>query len=199
MAEERSNPISPVAVNQCLAEWRAGDQSAYNRLIELLHDDLHRIAHRQFGRERVNHTLQTGDLVSKLYLKLLGSSQTEWRDHAHFLNAAARTMRQILIDHARVWMRRADGKGRQELEERDLGAMGFQSTKYMEKLLLLDQVIANLENMDANLAKIADMKIILGLTLKEISEQLNMDLSRVKREWSLIKIFLSKKLGGSGK
>ena len=81
-------------INGPFDRWRNGDRSAF------LHEELRRLAHPRFSRERINHGLQTHDLVGKRYLKLLGSRTIPWRDHAHFLNSAVRTMRRVLIEHA---------------------------------------------------------------------------------------------------
>ncbi len=184
-------------INQLLALWREGDQEAYNQLITLLHGELMRLAHLQFRRERGNHTLQTNDLVSKLYLKLLGSKTVPWVDYAHFLNAAARAMRQILIDHARLWVRRVDGKDRSPVEDLDLkpeGQAGAPSEKELARLLSLNQAIEEMENLDPDMARIANLRLVIGLTLEETSRELDLPVNKVKREWLLIRKFLSQKV-----
>ena len=95
-------------INDLFNRWRDGDRSAFSHL----HRELRRLVHLQLSQECTNHSLQTHDLVSKRYLKLLGSRTVPRRDHAHFLNSTMRTMHQILIDHARRWAKRADGRHR---------------------------------------------------------------------------------------
>ncbi|MDJ0840656.1 MAG: ECF-type sigma factor [Acidobacteriota bacterium] len=181
-------------VNRLLKAWHEGSRDAFNEVIGLLNEDLSRIAHRQFRRERVSHTLQTGDLVHKLYLKLLKSPNPNWTEYGHFLNAAARSMRQILIDHARVWSRRADGKAGVPIMEKDVGPEDAAVTAYLNKIVGLNKAIEQIEALDPQMARITDLKLVLGLTLAEIAQELKLDLNRVKREWLMIKKFLAEKI-----
>ena len=178
--------------NALFAAWRGGDRDAYDRLISVLHEDLQQIAHRLFLRERNNHTLQTDDLVSKLYLKMLHSKTIPWRDYGHFLRGAARAMRQILINHARSWQRRGDGVGRVTLGEESGGA----NDDLEVRLLALEEAIGKMEVLDPAMAQIADLRLSLGLTLQEIATKLELHPSRVKREWLIAKKFLGKTVWG---
>ncbi|WP_106089208.1 ECF-type sigma factor [Enhygromyxa salina] len=84
-----------------LRAWRAGDAAAFDKLIEVVHTELHRLARARMGGERAGHTFSPTDLVSEAYLRLVGAD-VDWHDRAHFFAVAARTMRQILVDHARA-------------------------------------------------------------------------------------------------
>lgn len=181
-------------INQLLAQWRAGDQDAYNGLMECLHVDLQRIAHRQFRRERGNHTMQTNDLVGKLYLKMLGSKTIPWESRLHFLNAAARTMRQILIDHARSWQRRADGPGRVPLEDEEL--KDIDPNEHFAHMISLHQSLERLEAQDQELARMANLKLVVGMSLDEIAAEMNISLSKAKRRWIIARKFIGKVVWG---
>lgn len=183
-------------INQFISRQNNGDASAFNQLITLLHKDLKRIAHRQFGRERINHTLQTDALINKLYIKLLASPMPKWKNHAHFLNAAARTMRQILIDHSRKWKCRADGKAGVPILDNDQYLEPITNSSRIANLLTLDKALHKLDSIDPKMAEIANLKLVLGLTLAEISKVMEMDLSKAKREWILIKKIISKTFEG---
>src|SRR5262245_32815661 len=67
----------------------------------LVYEELHRLADRQLRGERRGHTFRPTDLVSEAYLRLTSGTTPEWADRAHFFGVAARSMRQILTDHAR--------------------------------------------------------------------------------------------------
>ncbi|MDJ0839045.1 MAG: ECF-type sigma factor [Acidobacteriota bacterium] len=191
--------IDPNEVNRLMEEWRQGDREAFDDLFALLYEDIRMIAHRLFRRERDNHTLQTSDLVNKLYLKMLGARNVPWTDYAHFLNATARTMRQILIDHARGWERRADGPGKVPLEDWDQDARVDASVaKALDQLIALDEALKKMTVIDAKMARVADWKLSLGLTLDEIAERLGTPLTNIKREWLLAKKFLGKTVWGMG-
>src|SRR6185369_10736404 len=89
------------SVTRLLVDVRLGRRDALDRLLPLVHDELHRIAAGYMRRERADHTLQPTALVNEAYLRLVDQRDVEWRDRAHFLGVAAQLMRMILVDHAR--------------------------------------------------------------------------------------------------
>src|SRR5262249_48887534 len=92
-----------------LTDMRGGDANASERLFEVVHPQLRRIAARFLHNERDHHTLEPNALVNELYLRLIGSAPIDFKDRAHFFAIAAQTMRRILIDYARA--RVADKRG----------------------------------------------------------------------------------------
>ena len=184
-------------VNRLIAQWQRGDRQSFDGIFSILHEELRFIAHRLFAHERSSHTLQTDDLVAKLYLKLLGSTTVPWESYAHFLNAAARVMRQILIDHARNWKRRGDGEGRVDFEDTDWDFQaGITGTESLHRLIMLNQALERIQELDPQMARIADWKLSLGLTLEEISQILGLSLTHIKREWLVARKMLGKSLWG---
>ena len=85
--------------------------AARERLIPLVHQELHQIARRCMAGERVGHSLQATALVNEAYVRLVDGKSVEWQDRAHFLAVSARVMRRILVDHARAKQRRNAGAG----------------------------------------------------------------------------------------
>jgi RNA polymerase sigma factor (TIGR02999 family) len=94
-------PSSPKEGSLLLRAWRGGDRAAFDKLVPLVHDELHRLAHRYMVRERAGHTLQTTALVNEAYLRLIDARQVDWQDQAHFFAISSKLMRRILVDHAR--------------------------------------------------------------------------------------------------
>jgi len=88
-------------VTQLLQAWSAGDQTALEKLIPLVDDELQRIANGYLRRERPGHDLEATALINEAFLSLIREPQREWQSRAHFFAIAARRMRQILIDYAR--------------------------------------------------------------------------------------------------
>jgi RNA polymerase sigma-70 factor, ECF subfamily len=84
-----------------LLAWSRGDQAAFDELVPLIHDELHRIARRHMRLERTGHTLQATALVNEAYLRLIDVKQMQWQNRAHFLAMATRLMRRILVESAR--------------------------------------------------------------------------------------------------
>src|SRR5580700_2462287 len=96
-------------VTQLLAQLRSGGGKAPGQLVELVYDELRRLAASCMRKERPDHTLQATALVHEAYFRLVGQHDVEWQNRAHFFGIAAQTMRRILLDHARD--RRAAKRG----------------------------------------------------------------------------------------
>ena len=99
-------------ISLLLDQYRDGQAEALGKLMELLYDDLRRLAAWQLQTERPDHTLQPTALVHEAYLKLAGQNPVEWHNKAHFFALAAQVMRHILVDHARTRQRDKRGGGR---------------------------------------------------------------------------------------
>ena len=92
----------PTHITELLLAWNAGDDQALDRLMPLVHDELHRLAHRYIAGERPGHPLQTTALVNEAYLRLIDSSRVRWQNRAHFFAVSAQLMRRILVDEVRA-------------------------------------------------------------------------------------------------
>jgi DNA-directed RNA polymerase specialized sigma24 family protein len=66
-------------ITQLLADWSEGDEAAFQRLLPLVYDELHRLANAYMRRERQDHTLQTTALIHEAYLRLLGQQNVRWQ------------------------------------------------------------------------------------------------------------------------
>jgi len=84
-----------------LGAWSAGDETARNRLIDAVYNELRGLAYAYLRRERADHSLAPTALVHEAYLKLINQRQVRWQNRAHFFAIAAHVMRRILVDHAR--------------------------------------------------------------------------------------------------
>ncbi len=87
----------PGEVTQLLQAWRRGDAAAMDRLVPLVYDELHRLAHCYMGREWGENSLQTTALVHEAYLKLVDARQIDWKNRVHFFAISAGLMRRILV------------------------------------------------------------------------------------------------------
>src|ERR1700693_3591281 len=92
---------SPLDVTQLLVAWSNGEQDALERLVPLVYNELHRLAHRYMERERREHTLQSTALVHEAYQRLINLKDVSWQNRAHFFAVSAQVMRRILVDYAR--------------------------------------------------------------------------------------------------
>lgn len=89
-------------VTRILAAIDRGDPAAADQLLPLVYDELRRLAARHLGREPAGQTLQPTAMVHEAYLRLVGNDGSRWEGRHHFYIAAARAMRNILVDRARL-------------------------------------------------------------------------------------------------
>ena len=175
-----------------LTDWSRGDPTALDQLLPLVYDELRRIAARQLRGERVNHTLQPTALVHEVYLRLIDQRQVGWQDRAHFLGVAAQTMRRILVDHARRHGARKRGDGVQCVSIDDAKELAISQEM---PLLALDHALGRLEKVDAELARIVELRAFGGLTIEEAAHVLKVSPSTAKRDWRTAKAWLNRELG----
>ena len=89
-------------ITQLLVRWSEGDRGALDELMPLVYDELHKLAGIYLRRERHNHTLQPTALVNEAYVRLVDQENLSWQSRAQFYGLAAKLMRNILVDHARL-------------------------------------------------------------------------------------------------
>jgi len=183
-------------VTRPLQAWRQGDRDALEKLIPLVYGDLHRMARRHLGRERPGHTLQPTAIVNEVYLRLVGGDGgggREWQNRAHFFGAAARSMRRILVDHARA--RSAKKRGGQ-------GAATLLDTTVMVEprsvdVIAVDDALERLSALDAEQARVVELRFFAGLTEDETAEALGISTRTVHRKWLSAKAYLHRELTAS--
>jgi RNA polymerase sigma factor (TIGR02999 family) len=187
-------PLPGRDVTELLVAMARGDESALNRLMPLVHDELRRLARRQMRRERGGHTLQTTALVNEAYIKLVDLSRVTFHDRAHFFAMAARIMRRILVDHARSRAPLKRGGGATVLAF-DEAAHGLEARP--TDLVALDDALSALAATDARKACVVEMKFFGGLSIEETAEALAVSPETVKRDWRLAKVWLLRELAGA--
>ena len=182
-----TEPDPPSGVTELLRRWNSGDREAMDRLMPIVYDELRRLAAGYLRGERPGHTLQPTALVHEAYLRLVRQDRVEWQNRAHFFGIAASMMRRVLVDHAR----------RRQAEKRDAG--GFRLTLQLgeafeaardPELLELDQALGRLEQLDADQARVVELRFFGGLTVEETAVVLGISTATVKREWRTAKAFL---------
>jgi len=178
---------SPHDVTLLLREWRHGDQVALDRLIPLVYEELHRLAHHYMKHERAGHSLQTTDLINETYLRLIDARQVDWRDRAHFFAVSANLMRRILVEFARA--RRA-GKRGGNIRKVRIDESGFIALGRDPDLIALDDALKDLAEVDAREAHVVELRFFGGLSVEETGEVLKISAQTVMREWNHAKVWL---------
>lgn len=166
---------------------RGGDPSAIEQLVPLVYKELHNIAQNSLRHERLGHTLQPTALVNEAYLRLIGQRATNWKNRAHFFAIAAKLMRRILIDYGRRKHAERRGGFQQPIPLDEALAISKGS---MSELIALDEALDHLSQIDTQQARIAELHLFAGLSMREIAEVLGCDENVPPREWRMAKAWL---------
>jgi RNA polymerase sigma-70 factor (ECF subfamily) len=172
-------------------DWRDGDRAAFDLLLPLVYDELHRMAARYMHGERRGHTLQTSALVNEAYLRLADYERMEWQGRAHFFAVAARAMRRILVDHARARDYRKRGGGAQRVE---LGEEAAVAAAPDTDIVALDEALQELARLDPRKARTVELRYFGGLSVEETAEVLGIAPVTVMRDWATAKAWLLRAL-----
>jgi RNA polymerase sigma factor (TIGR02999 family) len=195
-SREKLVPPSTNDVTGWLVAWRDGDQTALDKLVPVIYQELHRLARRHMRRERGvanrGQTLQTTALVNEVYLRLVDASQVRWENRAHFLAIAANLMRRILVDAARTrgYAKRGGEQRRVLLEEAAMIA-----TPRGADLVAIDDALGELAKVDARKAQVVELRFFGGLSVEESAHVLNVSAGTVLRDWRLSRSWLMRELG----
>jgi RNA polymerase sigma factor (TIGR02999 family) len=183
---------APAQVTDLLVAWSEVDKQAYDRLVPLVYDELHRLAHRYMSGERAGHTLQTTALVDEAYLRLV-NQKVRWQNRSHFFGIAAEVMRRILVDYARQgrYAKRGGGAQKVELDEAMLMARERSS-----ELIALDDALKRLAEFDERKSRVVELRFFGGLTVDETAKVLGVSPNTVDRDWSTARAWLYKEVNG---
>jgi RNA polymerase sigma-70 factor, ECF subfamily len=168
------------------------DRQSVETLLPIVYQELRRLAASYLRRERQGYTLQPTALVHEAYLRLLKDKPGRWQNRAHFCAIAAHSMRQILIERARDAQKRGGERHRVTLDE-GLVAGGGRSID----LLALDQALERLAALDAEQARLVELRFFGGLTVEETAEAMRISPATVKRHWTVACAWLARELEGN--
>jgi RNA polymerase sigma factor (TIGR02999 family) len=164
-------------------------------LLPELYTELRRLAAALTGQLRPGQTLQPTALVHEAYLRLVRGPGTGWEGRRHFFGAAARAMREILIEQARRKdsLKRGGGARRVELSE---GLALIEPPA--DDLLALDEAIQQLQAERPHLAEVVQLRYYTGLSVEETADVVGRSVSTITREWRFARAWLAGRLGPAG-
>lgn len=161
-------------------------------MIGEVYTELRRLADRYVRGERAK-SVQATDLVHEAFLRLQKERAPQWRDRTHFLAIAAISMRRLLVERARARgaSKRGGGQIQVTLDEKLLVDHGPGQNL---DLLALDQALAGLAKLDAQQARIVELRFFGGLSVEETADALSISPATVKRHWTIAKAWLLREL-----
>jgi RNA polymerase sigma factor (TIGR02999 family) len=184
------NPSSQ-SVTQLLIDWRNGDQTALDRLMPLVYEELRRIAGHYMRNERKGHTLQTSALVNEAFLRLVDHENIELANRAHFFSVAAQAMRRVLVDYARSrnYQKRGGAARHVSLDE-----AAMVTKEHAAEMIALDDALEALAKIDERKCRVVELRYFGGLSVEETAEALGVSIQTVGRDWSTAKAWLLREM-----
>ena len=181
-------------VTLLLVDWSNGDELALEELMPLVYDELRQMAKRYMRGQPAGHTFQTTELIHEAYLKLAKQDGQNWKNRAHFFGVAAKAMRHILVDYARVKQSQKRGGLAEKITlEENL----IFSAERPQEIVALDDALKQLAVLDERKSRVVEMKFFGGLNIEEIAAVLKISTETVKRDWSFSRTWLLRELSGA--
>ena len=177
----------PNEITKLLNDWSGGDQAALDRLMPLVYDELHRLAHQHMQHEKAGHLLQTSALINEAYLRLVDKPQIRWENRTHFFGIAARVMRRVLVDEARKRNSAKRGGGTIQVS---LAEATTASQEQAANVIALDDALKGLEAIDSRQSEIVELRFFGGLSIEETAEVLKVSPGTVMRDWTFARAWL---------
>jgi len=184
--------IRPQGLTELLIQWSNGNRDALDELVPLVDSELRRLVRTFLRRRQPHQSLQTDSLINEAFVRLIDQKQIRWVNRAHFFGIAARTMRNILVDHARKRGAAKRGGGAVKVTF-DEAIGGIHQQKELD-LIALDEALTSLAQVDPSLSQLVELRFFGGLTIEETAEVVGVSTATVERRWKTAKIWLRHEL-----
>jgi len=181
-------------VTALLVSAEADNEDVWDRLLPVVYEEFRVLARRQLARADANATLATTDLVHEAYLRLVDGTRVMANGRRYFFGAAARAMRQVLVDHARRRRREKRGGGARPVS---LGAARLVAEPVQEHLIELDEALGQLAGIYPRAVRVVECRFFAGMSVEETCDVLGIAPRTVKRDWALARAWLQRELEGS--
>lgn len=180
-------------VTRMLQQLDPEDPAQIDGLMRVVYEELRILARAQLRGEQAGHTLRPTELVHEAYVRLVDPPDPGWESRRHFFGAAARAMRQVLVDHARRRDAEKRGSGRRPVtlatEDAVIGP------RPSVDILDLERAMEALERQDPELARLVELRFFAGLTVAEVAAALGISERKAAKDWSVARLWLRRELG----
>jgi RNA polymerase sigma factor (TIGR02999 family) len=175
-----------------LEQLRHGDASAVDRLLPHVYAELRRLAARAWSGRTPDRTLHPTALVHEAYLRLFKDDEAkDWENRRHFFSVAAMAMRQLLADSARARAAEKRGGDRVRAEMNSSLHIAAGEEPPVDHLAL-DRALAKLQALNERQARIVELRYLVGLTLEETAEALDVSVRTVSLDWRMARTWLQR-------
>jgi len=164
-----------------------GDPKAADELLDLVYEELRRLATSKMAQEAPGQTLQPTALVHEAWLRLVGGKNPKFENRAHFFSAAAEAMRRILIDRARRKLTQRHGGA---FERVDLDGQDLAAPDADRQLLAVHEVLDKLATEHPAQAEVVKLRYFAGMTNEETAQVLGVSVATVKNYWTFARTWI---------
>jgi len=180
-------------VTQVLKAVERGDPRAAHELLPLVYAELRTLARSLMAKVPPGNTLQPTALVHQAYLRIVGNDDPGWNSRGHFFAAAAQAMRRILVEQAR---RKATVKHGGDQLRRDVDDAEIPIASPSDDMLALDLALRRLAQLNERMARVVELRFLVGLDIAETAKVLRVSEPTVERDWRFARAFLFDQLTG---
>ena len=184
-------------ITGALLKWAGGDGPALDDLVEMVYEELRKIAHHHLKGRTPSQTIHTTALINEAYLRFRKSAHIRFHCRAQFFGFAGQLMRRILSDHFRARQAGKRGTARIPASLSHIADISQRQDLDPGTLLALDQALDKLEVIDSRQSRIVELRFFAGLTMEEVMEVMRLSRSTVKREWQTARLWLARELRSS--
>jgi RNA polymerase sigma-70 factor (ECF subfamily) len=178
-----------------LRAWSDGDEHAFEQVIPLVYEELHRMALCSLAGERAV-SLPATALVNEVFLRLLGWDQVRWENRRHFFGASTQMMRRGLVDIARK--RGAARRGGPEAIRVPIDDVDVAVPEPDANLVALDGALERLALEDSRKARVVELRFFGGLSMDEVAQALGVSPRTVHNDWAFARAWLYRALTSDG-
>jgi RNA polymerase sigma-70 factor, ECF subfamily len=194
---EPPDQSAPGDLTGLLRVWSEGDESAFERLLPLVYDELHRMALRYLAGERRDVSLQATALVNEVCVRLLGWDRVRWQNRGHFFGVSAQMMRRVLVDIAR--RRRANRRGGAGAVRVPLDGIDLAANAPDADLVAVNDALEKLAAEDPRKARVVELRFFGGLSMEDTARTLGISLRTAHNDWAFARAWLHRALTGDGR
>lgn len=182
-------------ITEMLTRWKSGDRSVENELLNLVYPTLVEIARQQVRRNSGVLTLQPTELANEAYTRLHEQQRVDWQSRDHFYAIAAMVTRRVVVDHLRNRAAGKRGGGLPFMALDELAEHRMPSIDESVDWIIVDQALTELAGVDADCARVVELKFFSGLTVDQIATVNSTSIATVVRQWRFSRAWLGQRLG----
>lgn len=190
MKRDPEPPADDAERIQRLLQATADETVQAAELLPLIYEELRQLARSRMAQLAPGQTLQATALVHEAWMRVVGDEDPGWECRAHFFGAAARAMRNILVDQYRRKQRVKHGGDKKRMPAEEV--LSIEAPTPTPDLDALDAALVKLEQEDELKAKIVSLRFFTGLSMPQVAEVLGLPLTRVEREWRFSRALLQR-------